>query len=204
MKLVIATNNTDKIREIREVLAGLPVDILTLHDFEDFPDPEETGHTLEENARLKAQAVAAFTGFPALADDSGLEVDALNGAPGVYSSRYAGPGCTYADNNRRLLRELEGIPLDKRIARFRCVICIDWADGSADTVEGAAEGYIAEDTVGRQGFGYDPIFIYPPAGKRFAEMTLDEKNRVSHRGRAVQRAREIIEARLRHHRSGSL
>jgi len=126
MQLVLATNNQDKIREIKNLLDDLPITILTADDFLEFPDPEETGTTLEENAILKAKEIAAFCDMPALADDSGLEVDALDGAPGVYSSRYAGEDATYADNNRKLLKELENVPSDKRSARFRCVIAICW------------------------------------------------------------------------------
>ena len=122
MQLVLATRNKDKIREIRQVLVDLPLTIMTFEDFLDFPDIEETGATLEENATLKARGIADFTGFPALADDSGLEVDFLHGAPGVFSSRYAGAGCTYDDNNRKLLRELESVPALERTARFRTVI----------------------------------------------------------------------------------
>ncbi len=196
MQLVLATNNQDKIREIKHLLDDLPVTILTRDDFLEFPDIEETGQTLEENAALKAHAVAEFCNLPALADDSGLEVDALNGAPGVFSSRYAGEDATYADNNRKLLEQLKGVPKEKRTACFRCVIAIDWADGTTDTVEGVAEGYIAEDIAGNEGFGYDPVFFYPPKGKRFSEMTLEEKNLVSHRGQALQKARDVIIERL--------
>jgi XTP/dITP diphosphohydrolase len=192
VQLVLATNNEDKIREIRHLLDDLPVTVLTRDDFLEFPGVEENDTTLEENALLKASAIAKFCDLPTLADDSGLEVDALNGAPGVYSSRYAGENCTYASNNRKLLQQLQGVPREKRTARFRCVIAIDWADGKTDTVEGVAEGYITEDTAGREGFGYDPIFFYPPAGKRFSEMTLEEKNLVSHRGKALQKARDVI------------
>ncbi|MBD3403963.1 XTP/dITP diphosphatase [candidate division GN15 bacterium] len=196
MQLVLATNNKDKIREIKEVLEDLPVTIYTRDDFTDFPDPEENGRTLEENAIIKARAIREFCDMPALADDSGLEVDALDGAPGVYSSRFAGEGCTYDDNNRKLLYELKGVPEKKRTARFRCVIAIAWADGSVETVEGRADGLIAEQTAGRQGFGYDPVFYYPPSKKRFSEMTLDEKNEVSHRGLALEKARELLLERL--------
>lgn len=196
MQLVLATNNVDKIKEIKHLLDDLPVTILTRDDFLEFPDIEETGTTLEENARLKAHGIAEFCNLPALADDSGLEVDALNGAPGVYSSRYAGEHVTYEDNNRKLLMELEGVPYEKRTARFRCVIAIDWCDNKRkqgiDIVEGVVEGYIAEDLAPGQGFGYDPVFYYPPAGKRFSEMTIEEKNIVSHRGKALQKARDII------------
>ena len=196
MQLVLATNNQDKIREIKHLLDDLSVTVLTRDDFQEFPNVEETGTSLEENALLKASAIAKFCDLPALADDSGLEVDALGGAPGVYSSRYAGEDATYADNNRKLIQQLQGLPREKRTARFHCVIAIDWADGTRDTVEGVAEGYITEDTAGKEGFGYDPVFFYPPEGKRFSEMTLEEKNLVSHRGQALQKARDVIIERL--------
>ncbi|MBN1213619.1 MAG: XTP/dITP diphosphatase [candidate division Zixibacteria bacterium] len=196
MQLVLATNNEDKIREIKNLLDDLPVTVLTSDDFLEFPDPEETGTTLMENAVLKAKEIAEFCDMPALADDSGLEVDALGGAPGVFSSRYAGENVTYADNNRKLLSELKGVPKDKRTARFRCVIAICWEDGTVKTAEGTAEGYITEDSVGMKGFGYDPVFFYPPGNKRFSEMTLEEKNLVSHRGKALQNARTLIIERL--------
>jgi XTP/dITP diphosphohydrolase len=196
MRLVLATNNKDKIREIRELLKNLPIEILTCDDFEDFPEIEETGETLEANAILKARGIADFTGHPALADDSGLEVDYLNGAPGVYSSRFAGPGCTYDDNNRKLISELEGVPEKKRTARFRCVIAIAWSKDLVETVEGTAEGFIKGSKSGGDGFGYDPVFFYPPAGKTFAEMTLEEKNKVSHRGTALIKAGELLKRRM--------
>jgi XTP/dITP diphosphohydrolase len=196
MQLVLATNNEDKITEIRHLLDDLPVTILTCRDFLEFPDPEETGATLIENAVLKANSISEFCGLPALADDSGLEVDALGGAPGVFSSRYAGDNVTYRDNYMKLISNLAGIPREKRTARFRCVIAIAWSPDEIATVEGVAEGLIAEDVVGDKGFGYDPVFYYPPLSKRFSEMTLDEKNRVSHRGLALQQARTIIIERL--------
>lgn len=196
MQLVLATNNEDKIREIRHLLDDLPLTIMTRDDFLEFPDVEETGATLEENAILKAKTIAEFCDLPALADDSGLEVDALNGAPGVRSSRYAGENVTYADNNRKLLGELEGIPHEKRTARFRCVIAVCWGGDDTETAEGIAEGFIAEETIGGSGFGYDPVFFYPPANKRFSQMTLEEKNLVSHRGKALQEIRAVIMARL--------
>jgi len=196
MQLVLATNNIDKIREIRQSLEDLPVTILTSDDFLDFPDPHETGATLAENAILKAREICEFTGLPALADDTGLEVDALNGAPGVYSSRYAGENVSYRDNYEKLIREISGVPHEKRTARFRCVVAIAWSPDDIQTVEGVADGIITEDIIGDQGFGYDPVFYYPALNKRFSEMTVGEKNRVSHRGKAVQAAREIIIARL--------
>ncbi|UCD62599.1 MAG: XTP/dITP diphosphatase [Candidatus Zixiibacteriota bacterium] len=196
MQLVLATNNEDKIREIRDLLDDLPVTIMTRDDFLEFPDVEETGSTLRENAILKAQAASGFCDLPALADDSGLEVDALGGAPGVRSSRYAGENATYADNNRKLLAELKGVPHEKRTARFRCVIAVCWGVEEVETVEGVAEGYIAEESLGGSGFGYDPVFYYPPSDKRFSEMTLEEKNLVSHRGKALQEIRGVIMERL--------
>ncbi len=196
MQLVLATNNKDKVREIRHLLDDLPVTVLTGDDFMEFPDPEETGTTLEENAILKARAICEFCELPALADDSGLEVDALNGAPGVFSSRYAGEDCSYRDNNEKLLRELQGVPVEERTARFRCIIAIAWTPDDLQTVAGTAEGIISEDIAESQGFGYDPVFYYPDKGKRFSEMTLEEKNSVSHRGLALQEARTLIIERL--------
>ena len=186
MNLVLATNNDDKIKEIKYLLEDLPVTIFSRSDFLEFPDVEETGQTLKENALLKAKAVAEFCDMPALADDTGLEVDALDGAPGIYSARYAGDNVSYADNVNKLIKEMKDVPQEKRTARFRCVIAIDWNDGNVETVEGLCEGFIAEDIQGDQGFGYDPVFYYPPKDKRFSQMTIEEKNMVSHRGLALQ------------------
>jgi XTP/dITP diphosphohydrolase len=198
LKLVLATNNQDKVREIRNLLDGMGIEILTSKDFDDFPEIEETGQTLEENAILKAEGIHKVTGLPSLADDSGLEVDYLNGAPGVYSSRFAGPDCTYDDNNRKLLKELEGVPHDKRTAQFRCVIAICFGKDETITVEGNAEGYISEGkATSLAGFGYDPVFYYPPLGKTFAEISLEEKNKVSHRGLALLKAKELLAIRLK-------
>ncbi len=196
MQLVLATNNEDKIREMKNLLDDLQVTILTKRDFLEFPDVEETGSTLEENALLKAKAISQFCDLPALADDTGLEVDALSGAPGVYSSRFAGENATYADNVNKLIESLKGVPKEKRTARFRCVITICWTDGRIDTVDGIVEGFIAKEATGSAGFGYDPIFFYPPSGKRFSEMAVDEKNAISHRGKALQAARTLIIDRL--------
>ena len=196
MQLVLATNNFDKIAEIKFVLADLPVTILTREDFLEFPEVEETGNTLRENAIIKARTVAKFCDLPALADDSGLEVDALGGAPGVFSSRYSGPGATYSSNCLKLLGELDKIPAEQRTARFRCVIAIDWNDGTIETAEGVAEGCITLDMRSGKGFGYDPVFYYPPRKKRFSEMTIEEKNIVSHRGIALQNLVGIIMNRL--------
>jgi XTP/dITP diphosphohydrolase len=197
MNLVLATNNRDKIREIKQALDGLDIHILTADDFDDFPEIEETGETLEDNAILKAEGIFNATGLTALADDSGLEVDYLNGAPGVFSSRYAGPDCTYDDNNNKLLGQLQGVPHDRRKARFCCVIAVCFGEEDTICVEGTADGFIAETkSAARGGFGYDPVFFYPPLGKTFAELTLAEKNGVSHRGRALIAARKILQQRL--------
>ncbi|MCH9025396.1 MAG: XTP/dITP diphosphatase [candidate division Zixibacteria bacterium] len=186
MNLVLATNNDDKIKEIKYLLEDLPITIFSRNDFLEFPDVEETGQTLKENALLKAKTIAEFCDMPALADDTGLEVDALDGAPGIFSSRYAGNNVSYADNVNKLIKEMASVPEEKRTARFRCVIAIDWNDGNIETVEGVCEGFITEDVQGKQGFGYDPVFYYPPKDKRFSEMTIEEKNTVSHRGLALQ------------------
>jgi XTP/dITP diphosphohydrolase len=196
MKLVLATNNQDKVREITRLLEGLDIEILTSKDFDHFPEIEETGDTFEDNAILKAEGIYRATGLPSLADDSGLEVDYLNGAPGVYSSRYAGPGCTYDDNNRKLLQQLESVPSEKRKARFRCVIAISFGEGKTETVEGVAEGYITEEKRAGGGFGYDPVFFFPPLERTFAELALDEKNRVSHRGKALEKAMALLRRHL--------
>jgi XTP/dITP diphosphohydrolase len=196
MKLVLATNNADKIREIRNLFDHLPVEIMTKDDFRSFPDIEETGTTLEENAKLKSEGIFKHTGCTAIADDTGLEVDALGGAPGVYSSRFAGENATYDDNCNKLLKMMQSIPDARRTARFRTVIAVTWDDGTTETVDGIAEGIITRERIGFDGFGYDPVFYYPPAGKTFAEMTLDEKNKVSHRGLALFKARELIARKL--------
>jgi XTP/dITP diphosphohydrolase len=181
--LVIATRNRGKSAEIREVLEGFDVDIRDLNDFGPIPDIVEDGQTFDDNAYKKASFIAKVLGLPALADDSGLEVDALNGAPGVYSARYAGPNATDAENNAKLLRELAEIS-DRR-ARFRCVLSLAVPTGFALTYEAQCEGTILDAPRGDHGFGYDPLFFYPPAGKAFAEMTMGEKLRVSHRGQAL-------------------
>lgn len=197
MQLVLATNNADKLREIRGILDDLPVTTLSKSDFLEFPDPQEIGSTLEENSLLKARAVFDFTGFPSLADDSGLEVDALGGAPGVYSSRFAGPKATYKDNCNKLLLELAGVPIEKRTARFRCVMTIYWAANDVDVLAGTVEGRIATTSEGNQGFGYDPVFVYPPLNRRFSELSLEEKNSISHRGRALLLVRHRLMERLK-------
>lgn len=181
-ELVLATANADKAREIAEILGGA---VRLAPRPAGLGDVAETGDTLEDNARLKAAAVAAFAGAPAVADDTGLEVDALGGAPGVWSARYAGPDATYADNVAKLLAALDGVPAGGRTARFRTVALARWPDGSEVLGVGVVEGSIAACPRGAGGFGYDPVFA--PAegdGRTFAEMGAAEKNLLSHRGRA--------------------
>ena len=179
MRLVLATANPDKAREIADALPGFKL----VPRPDDVPDVEETSDTLEANARLKARALCAATGEPAVADDTGLEVRALGGRPGVHSSRFAGPGATYADNVAKLLAALEGAG-DRR-ARFRTLALVCFPDGREVAAEGVVDGRIAPEPRGAQGFGYDPVFVPEEGdGRTFAEMTLAEKQAVSHRGRA--------------------
>lgn len=192
MRIVLATNNKDKIKEIRRTLSGLPVEILTLDDFPGFPKVEETGKTLEENAILKAETILGFTQLPSLADDSGLEVEVLNGAPGVLSSRFAGEHCSYQDNNRKLLSMMKEVPPGKRGAKFVCVVAIAKRIDEITTVRGEVNGVITEEEKGENGFGYDPVFFIPRLNRTFAQLTLDEKNRISHRAMAFTKAKDLI------------
>lgn len=186
--LIVATRNRGKSREIRNFLQDFPVEIRDLNDFGPIPEVVEDGATFEENAYKKASFIAKVLGFPALADDSGLEVEALGGAPGVHSARYAGPQASDEANNRRLLEALAGNP--NRRARFCCVLSLAVPSGPALTYEATCEGLINEAPRGEHGFGYDPLFYYPPLGKTFAELTLEEKSQVSHRGKALRELRE--------------
>jgi XTP/dITP diphosphohydrolase len=195
-KLILATNNTHKISEISAILSGLDLEILSAKNFPDFPEIEETGNTLEENAILKIQAVWEKYHFPAVADDTGLEVDYIRGAPGVYSARFAGTGCTYDDNNRKLLSLLEGARGRERSARFRTVIAFVDMKGEIQQVNGVLEGEIADKPRGENGFGYDPVFVVEGTEKTLAEFPTEEKNKISHRGRALAKIRPIIKTAL--------
>ena len=190
--LVLATRNPHKVEELAAMLAGLPVSVLSFSDFPDMPEVVEDGETLEENATKKAVEVAAFTGLPALADDTGLEVDALGGAPGVHSARYSGDGADGTRNNRKLLSELSGVSGSARSAAFRCVVALALPGGEARTVEGATRGVILEAERGEGGFGYDPLFLPDGHDRTYAEMSASEKNDVSHRGKAIRNARELV------------
>lgn len=197
-KLVIATNNAGKLREFERLLAGCGFELTTPRQLGVPFDVEETETTFEGNARLKAVAAAAATGCIALADDSGLEVDALGGRPGVYSARYAGNGRTSDDITEArqlelLLGEMEGVPEDERTARFRCVIAIATpGGGNVRYADGVFEGRIGHEARGANGFGYDPIFLVAGRDVTSAELPPDEKNRISHRGQAAMKAREIL------------
>lgn len=191
MMLILATGNSGKSREIRSYLEGFPIEVSDLNDFGPIPPVVEDGNTFEENAYKKASFVAKVLGFPALADDSGLEVETLGGIPGVHSARYAGPNATDAENNRKLLAALEGA--NNRRARFCCVLSLAVPRGPALTYEGICEGTILQAPRGDRGFGYDPLFYHSPSRKTFAEMTLEEKTSVSHRGIALQALRKEFE-----------
>lgn len=189
MKIAIATNNPGKLREIRDILGGFFDEALSLSDLGIDIDIEETGTTLTENALIKARTIRDLTGLPALADDSGLMVDALGGAPGVYSARYAGEEHDDKKNNALLLKNLEGKPRD---AKFCSVIALCYPDGRELTAEGSVRGVILEEERGTGGFGYDPLFFSPELGKTFAEATPEQKNSVSHRSRALRAMLELL------------
>lgn len=186
--LVLATRNPGKTREIRALLEGFPIEIKDLNDFGKIPEVEEDGATFDDNAFKKASFTARMLGVATMADDSGLEVVALDGAPGVRSARYAGPEATDEENNAKLLKQMQGV--SNRAAAFSCVISIAVPSGVALTYEGRCEGRITQAPVGDGGFGYDPVFYYPPLKKTFAQLTTAEKNRVSHRAKALAQIKE--------------
>jgi XTP/dITP diphosphohydrolase len=192
MRLLVATNNPGKVREYQDLLAGLNVELYGLTDLSITTEVDETGQTFEENARIKAAAYSRMSGLLTLADDSGLEVEALGQAPGVYSARYAGKGATDADRYRKLLAALDGVPWEKRAARFRCVIALAWPDGRIETFQGRCEGVIAFEPKGTNGFGFDPVFYMPEYNCTMAELPEETKNQVSHRARAAALARERL------------
>ena len=192
-KLIVATKNKGKLEEFVQLLAHLPLEIISMADAGINGDIEENGTTFEENALIKARSVWKITGDTVIADDSGLEVDFLNGAPGVYSARYAGEGATDEDKNRKLLDALAGVPMDKRAARFVCVIAVVFPDASSFTVKGTCEGYIATEPAGSNGFGYDPLLYVPEIGLTIAQMEADMKNSISHRGNAIRKMVEKLE-----------
>ena len=191
-RLVVASRNRAKVRELIALLGDIPYRVVPLADVPGAMLPEETAETYEGNALLKARAAAAIEGEVALADDSGLEVDALGGAPGLHSARFGGPGLDDTGRTALLLERLRGIPPERRTARFRCVIVIVARTGGARTVEGVVEGLISDAPRGTGGFGYDPVFFHPALGRTFGELSEAEKSRVSHRALAARRARALL------------
>ncbi len=191
-KLVVATRNKDKLREIKSLLKNLPVKVYSVADFENVPEVIESGKTLESNAKKKAQEVSRFLNMLAIADDSGLEVPALGNKPGVYSARFSGPGATYKSNNEKLLKILESKKPSDRKARFRCVMAVADKGRLIDTAEGICRGKITYKAAGNAGFGYDPVFKPHKHKKTFAQMSLKQKNKISHRSKALIKAKELV------------
>ena len=189
--IVLATHNRDKREELQEALSEFTVKILSLNDFPFIGEIEEVGQTLLENSMIKAKTVHNLTQMPVIADDTGLEVEALNGAPGIYSARYAGEDVTYEDNVNKLLAEMEDIPLENRKAQFRTVISFVDKDRELWT-EGTIKGIIGETAKGKNGFGYDPVFFVPELEKTFSELSIGEKNKISHRGLAMKKFRILL------------
>ncbi len=203
MKLVVATRNKGKIAEIKRLVSDLSqVELVFLDDFQNLPDIAETGKTFKENALIKAKEIASLTGYWTLADDSGLVVDYLQGAPGVYSARFSGEKATDAQNNAKLLSLLKNVPWEKRQAKFVCVIAICNPKGQCYTLEGECKGYIALEPKGTHGFGYDPVFFVPAYGKTMAELEPEIKNQISHRAMALKRLKPLLRQMLK--KSGDL
>ena len=195
-KLIFATSNQGKMKEIREILKDLDVEVLSLKEAGIEADFVEDGKTFEENALIKARTIRDLTGYMVLADDSGLEVDALNKEPGIYSARYMGEDTSYDIKNKNIIERLDGLAGDERSARFVCVIAAAFPDGTEETRRGTIEGQIGFEIAGENGFGYDPIFYIPEFGCTTAELSPEQKNEVSHRGKALRKMKEIIEQRI--------
>ncbi|MDZ4732625.1 MAG: XTP/dITP diphosphatase [Nitrospirota bacterium] len=191
-EVVLATRNRNKVIELVALLGDPGITIRTLDEFQDAPDVVEDGTTCEANAVKKARAIAGFTGLPAVADDTGLEVDALGGRPGVYAARYAGDDATYEDNCRKLLRELTGVPPERRTARFLTVAAIALPSDETRVAQGTLEGAIAEEARGTLGFGYDSVFLIPELGKTLAQLSAEQKNQISHRAKAFTQAKDLL------------
>ena len=191
MKIIIATHNKHKLQEMSRILSPMGYEVVTDRDIGiELTDAEENGETFLDNARIKAESGCRESGLPCIADDSGLCVDALNGAPGVFSARYSGVHGDDEGNNRKLLSELEGIPTEKRTAHFACAICVSFPDGSEVTATGKCEGYIGYEKKGTNGFGYDPLFMV--GDRSLAQMTAEEKDAISHRGNALKELQKIL------------
>ena len=191
-RIVLATNNPGKAAEIAAAMKEVGIEVLGIHSLGDLDPVEETGATFEENARIKAEAYSLRTSLPVLADDSGLEVDALGGTPGVESARYGGPGVDDAGRNRLLLEKLRGVPTKRRTARFRCVLAVARSGRTLATFHGVVEGRIAEEPRGENGFGYDPVFFHDGIGTTFGMIPREEKQRLSHRGQAIAKLVEAV------------
>ena len=191
-RIIFATGNAGKMKEIREILGDMDAEILSMKEAGIQTDIVENGTTFEENARIKAKAVAQFTKDIVLADDSGLEIDYLNKEPGIYSARYMGEDTSYHIKNAKLIERLEGVPDEKRTARFVCAIAAAFPDGSVKTVRAAMEGRIGYKESGENGFGYDPIFYLPEYGCTSAEISMEEKNKISHRGKALRAIKDEL------------
>jgi len=192
-KFIAATKNKGKIKEIKEILSNLPFEVLSMQEAGIDKDIEENGKTFEENALIKAKEVQKISGEIVMADDSGLEVDYLGGAPGIYSSRFAGEEADDTDRVNKLLGMMEGVPFEKRTARFVCAVAVAFPGGESFTVRGTCEGYISLKPEGDKGFGYDPVFFIPEHGMTIAQMEAEEKNRISHRGKALRLMLEELE-----------
>ena len=191
-KIVFATTNEGKVKEIKEILKDFPIEVVSMKEMGITADIEENGTTFEENSLIKARALVKLTGLPALADDSGLEVDYLNGEPGIYSARYLGRDTDYDYKNNYIIDKLSGAKGEERSARFVCVISLVLPDGREFVERGVVEGLIGYEQKGENGFGYDPIFYLPEYGKTSAELPPEEKNRISHRGKALTAMKKLI------------
>jgi XTP/dITP diphosphohydrolase len=203
VKLLIATHNRGKVAEYAQIMQDLGLELVSLADVGVDLAVEETGATYAENALIKARSYATATGLPTLGDDSGIEIDALGGEPGVYSARYGGEDASDEDRYRLVLRRMAKVPDAQRTARFRCVIALVWPDGEEDLVEGVCEGRIAREPTGTHGFGYDPVFFVPEYDRTMAELPPEVKNRISHRGRAARAARDVLARRMSERQDGS-
>ena len=191
-KIVFATTNEGKVKEIKEILAGFPIEVVSMKEMNITADIEENGATFEENSLIKAREVSKLTGLPAMADDSGLEVDYLNGEPGIYSARYLGRDTDYNYKNNYIIEKLKNAKDEERSARFVCVISLVLPDGREFIKKGVMEGMIAYEIKGENGFGYDPVFYLPEYGMTSAELSGEEKNKISHRGKALGAMKELI------------
>lgn len=195
-KIIFATGNAGKMKEIREILKDLDVEVLSMKEAGIQADVEENGKNFQENAIIKAREIMKISGEVVLADDSGLEIDYLNKEPGIYSARYMGEDTSYRIKNANLIERLQGVPDEKRTARFVCVIAAAFPDGTVETTEGTIEGRIGYEEKGENGFGYDPIFYVPEFGCTTAELTGEQKNQISHRGKALEAMKEILRKKM--------